>query len=148
MRSFVKKIASVLVAVFVISSLSMMVSASGEVLYQGSVNKNETNNHYTWEYCEGDTLKIYPTSNNLGIHLYDLPSSVQSLFSYRTKVVIDVSNINGSSFRYSHMYIYGDQDCTVGNVFITGSVEEFLYFSFSDMPSLMTVNFKNNTELW
>ena len=147
MRSFVKKIASVLVAVFVISSLSMMVSASGEVLYQGSVNKNETNNHYTWEYCEGDTLKIYPTSNNLGIHLCDLPSSVQSLFSYRTKVVIDVSTVNEPNGKFNHMYIYGDEDCTVCNIFVTGNANKFYAYHFSDMPSLMTVNFPKDTDI-
>ena len=147
MRSFVKKIASFLVAVFVISSLSMMVSASGEVLYQGSVNKNETNNHYTWEYCEGDTLKIYPTSNNLGIHLCDLPSSVQSLFSYRTKVVIDVSTVNEPNGKFNHMYIYGDEDCTVCNIFVTGNANKFYAYHFSDMPSLMTVNFPKDTDI-
>ncbi|MBR4948286.1 MAG: leucine-rich repeat protein [Clostridiales bacterium] len=147
MRSRLKTLVSILTAVFIFSSLSMMVSASGEVLYQGSVDKNETNNHYTWEYCEGDTLKIYPTSNNLGIHLYDLPSSVQSLFSYRTKVVIDVSTVYEPNNKHSHMYIYGDENCTVGNIFVTGNANKFYAYHFSDLPSLMAVNFPKDTDI-
>ncbi|MBR4948284.1 MAG: leucine-rich repeat protein [Clostridiales bacterium] len=149
MRSFLKKIASVLAAAFIISTFSMIVSAGNTLLDSGSVSNVTDNGHYayTWEYYEGNTLKIYPMSSFLYINLNDLNDTVShniSVNSVALNVVIDISQYSV----YSFMNIYGNITCPADTISITGYNDRDIYMvGIHDFPNLSTVNLKSGTSL-
>lgn len=145
MRSFLKKIASVLAAAFIISTFSMIVSAGNTLLDSGSVSNGRY--AYTWEYYEGNTLKIYPMSSFLNINLNDLNDTVShniSVNSVALNVVIDLSQYSV----YSFMNIYGNNTCPADTISITGYNDRDIYMvGINDFPNLSTVNLKSGTSL-
>ncbi len=140
MRSFVKKIASVLAAAFIISTFSMLVSAS-TLLDSGTVFGGHGS--FSWEYYSDKTLKIYPSTNYLYIYESDFPSIS---LGYETTIYIDVSNLDPYN-TWSFLSVYG-YDCPCCYLVIGGStLEDAQSISFNGFDALESVVFDDETNL-
>ena len=140
MRSFFKKIASVLAAAFVISSLSMMVSAN-TLLDSGTVSGGHGS--FSWEYYVNDTIVIKPSTNYLYIYETDFP--LVSL-GHETTIYIDVSNLDPYN-NWSFLNVYGN-GCPCDYIVIGGStLEDAQSISFDGFDTLESVVFVDEANL-
>ena len=140
MRSFVKKIASVLAAAFIISSFSMLVSAS-TLLDSGTVSGGHGS--FSWEYYSDKTLKIYPSTNYLYIYETDFPSVS---LGYETTIYIDVSNLDPNQ-NWSFLNVYG-YDCPCCYFVVGGStLADARNISFYGFDALESIVFDDEANL-
>ena len=140
MRSFVKKIASVLAAAFIISTFSMLVSAS-TLLDSGTVSGGHGS--FSWEYYVNDTIVIKPSTNYLYIYETDFPSVS---LGHETTIYIDVSNLDPyNTWSFLSVYGYG---CPCDYIVIGGStLEDAQSISFNGFDSLESVVFVDEANL-
>ena len=140
MRSFVKKIASVLAAAFIISTFSMLVSAS-TLLDSGTVFGGHGS--FSWEYYSDKTLKIYPSTNYLYIYESDFPSIS---LGYETTIYLDVSNLDPNQ-NWSFLSVYG-YDCPCCYFVVGGStLADARNISFYGFDALESVVFDDEANL-
>ncbi len=136
MKKYLKCLVSLLIAVFVMSSISIIASASS-IVDSGTVNNSyrpyglgEFNYSYTWKYYDNDTLIILPSTSNLYINVNDLTDYMKTRLTSNTKITIDCSlEIN--------LKIFG-QECPASNFTFVGTDLNFL--DFYDFSALNSVN--------
>ena len=143
MRSFVKKIASVLAAVFVISSLSMMVSAN-TLVGSGTVTPQYSGS-FDWEYYSNNLLKLYPTDIRININKNDFPSGY---LTDETTVYIDLSYVQSLDYDDLRYFVFYGSNCPSGNIIVGGeNVSQFDDFSFYDFSYLEEIYFDDDVSL-
>jgi hypothetical protein len=145
MRNRFKAIITIMVAIFVISSISFIVSAASQV-DAGSVTTAKGS--YTWEYFDDNTLIIRPDTykTTLIIDKYDLPGDY---LNSSTTVHIDVSNLYTQGHnKTGNIHVYGD-NCPSGNIVISGStLDNFYNMVFYNFSNLNTIRFEKETTLY
>ena len=145
MHNRFKAIITFMVAIFVISSISFIVSAASQV-DAGSVTTAKGS--YTWEYFDDDTLIIRPDTykNTIIIDKYDLPGDY---LNSSTTVQIDVSNLYTQGHnKTGNIHVYGD-NCPSGNIVISGStLDNFYNMVFYNFSNLNTIRFEKETTLY
>ena len=145
MRNRFKAIITIMVAIFVISSISFIVSAATQV-DAGSVTTAKGS--YTWEYFDDDTLIIRPDTykTTLIIDKDDLPGDY---LNSSTTVQIDVSNLYTQGHnKTGNIQVYGD-NCPSGNIVISGStLDNFYNMVFYNFSNLNTIRFEKETTLY
>lgn len=139
MRSLIKKLVTVMVAAFVVSMFSMIVSAN-TLISSGHVTANYCS--YSWEYYSDDLLKLYPEGWLINIDENDLPSIN---LSSNTTIYIDVSNIHIDPVYRSALSIHG-ANCPSYNLIIGGDgiSDGFYNISIHDFDSLESVYFDDD----
>ncbi len=115
MQKLYKRLVSLMIAVFVISSVPIIASAS-EAVTSGSVNNHYASHtadySYTWEYYVNDTIVIKPSTEDVYINVNDLTDYMKTRFTSNTKITIDCSS-------EKILTIYGI-DCPSGNLTFIG----------------------------
>ncbi|MBR6836783.1 MAG: leucine-rich repeat protein, partial [Oscillospiraceae bacterium] len=136
MQKHFKRLVSLLIVVFVISSVPIITSASSTV-DSGSVNNSyqtrdlgKVNYSYTWEYHDDNTLVILPSSYNLYFNVNDLTDYMKTRFNSNTKITIDCSL--GDELR-----LFG-KDCPASNFTFIGP--DLYSVDFYDFKSLNSIN--------
>ena len=141
MQKLYKRLVSLMIAIFVISSIPIIASAS-EAVTSGSVNNSyrhylegDVDYSYTWKYYDNDTLVILPSSYYLYINVNDLSDYMKTRFTSNTKITIDCSLNNA-------LMILGD-DCPASDLtFVGDDLSGFGLFDFHELKSVnIDINF-------
>ena len=145
MHNRFKAIITIMVAIFVISSFSFIVTAN---TLDNSGTVTNSKGTYAWEYYDDDTLVITPDSykTNLLIDKDDLPAGV---LTSSTTVKIDVSNLfTYVSSQNGYMYIYGD-NCPAQNLVFCGStLNNFWNMNIYNFEKINSFRFETETTFY
>ena len=147
MRKHMKRFVAFVTAMTILFSMYVVVSAS--MLDHGEVVNVDYNYAYLWEYYTNGVLKIYPTTTDVVINVYDLPILIRARISCDTLIEIDVSDvfIDYNNFLSRHLQVYG-HNCPANTLNITGAtLESFYAVDFYGFEDLREVTFDESTNL-
>lgn len=142
MRKHMKRVVSLLTAVIMLLSMSIVVSAVERVDH-GEVDIPESNCSYTWEYYDNDVFKIKPTSNVIFIQNSYYTDYMQTAFTKDTQVIIDFS----SSLNNGYVRIYG-YSCPANEIIFTGdNADKIKLLDMYGFNNLTSVKLKQGMDL-
>ncbi|MBR6835056.1 MAG: leucine-rich repeat domain-containing protein [Oscillospiraceae bacterium] len=138
MRNRIKILLSVMAAVFVVCSLTIMVSADKVLVASGEETQ------YSWKYYSNKVMEIQP--KNWGFNLYS-ESASQYLTDSSTIVAVDLTGLY-DGYTYNYLNING-MYCATNTIFITGDYSRHINsvtLSYFD-GGLITVSFVANSRV-
>ena len=142
MRKYIKRVVSLLTAVIMLLSMSIVVSAVERVDH-GEVDMPESGVSYTWEYYDNDVFKIKPTSNVIIIQNSYYTDYMQTAFTKDTQVIIDFSSLLNNGY----VRIYG-YSCPANEIVFTGdNADKIKLLDMYGFNNLNSVKLKQGMDL-
>ncbi len=136
MQKLYKRLVSLMIAVFVISSVPIIASAS-EAVTSGSVsnsyryyNDDPIDYSYTWKYYDNDTLVIQPSTVDLYINVNDLSEYMSTRITSNTMITIDCS--------LTDVLMIRGEDCPASNLTFVG--DKLNCFELCNFRALDSIN--------
>ncbi|MBR6835053.1 MAG: leucine-rich repeat domain-containing protein [Oscillospiraceae bacterium] len=128
MRTRIKTLISIMFAMIVICSLSVIVSANGKELVDSGRELN-----YDWEYYSDNTMKITPSISSLDLSSENFP---EGYLNADTEVTIEITDAIANSYGYYNCFTFNGRNCEATNFSFTGNkinqLTEFYFYHFNN----------------